>query len=87
MVNDTDETDLPDNYGLQVIAPIVAGKLLLATDEAGKAATILKQGYKNLESMYSYYGTAIKEYRTKVHTPTIPKYYAGMGSRTTIINF
>lgn len=67
----TDECSLPDYYGIAVIAPIVAGKLLYKTDEQALGITFLKQGYAELEAMYNYYAETNRSFRRKVKTKSM----------------
>ena len=59
---------LPDQYGVQVIAPIVAGKVLYKTDEQWLWITFLKQWYAELEAMYNYYAETNRDFRKKMKT-------------------
>lgn len=68
MINATDQCNLPDQFGIQVIAPLVAGKLLYKTDEQWLWITFLKQAYAELEAMYNYYAETNRTFRRKVKT-------------------
>lgn len=68
LVNDTDKCSLPENYGVKVVAPIVAGMLLYHSDEPDKGSRILQMGYSELQSMYSWFSNQKKNYRRRVQT-------------------
>ena len=65
---DSDTTDLPEDYGLQVIAPLVAWTLLYFTDEQSKGVWYLVLGYAQVKTMYMNFGTRTKKFRKKVRT-------------------
>lgn len=66
--SDTDETNLPDKYGVKVIAPIVAWHLLYYTDEQIKGIWYLRDWYAKLKEMYINFWIRTKEFRKKVKT-------------------
>ena len=76
MAADGDTTDLPDNYGKFVLAPLVAGSILYYTDEAALGKEYLKKGYANLETMYSQYADQTKKYRPYIKSPSINRWQA-----------
>jgi len=75
LVNDTDRSILPKYYGVQVLAPLVAGELLYDTDEPVKAARILQKAYAKLKEMYEVYAEQVDEPRQKVRTRPFNNYY------------
>jgi hypothetical protein len=68
MESDSDECWLPDNYGEDIVAYLVAGGLLIDTSESNKGRELLNQWYSNLEDMYSFYATPNKKFRKKIKT-------------------
>ena len=68
LTTDASTTDLPDDYWLQVIAPLVAGEFLYYTDEQQKGIGYLRQWYTKLNSMYMNFWIRTKEFRKKVKT-------------------
>lgn len=66
LVDNTDETILPNNYWLDVVAPIVAGELLRDKEQMEHSQALLSNGYKKLKDMYSYYSRDIKDIRKKI---------------------
>lgn len=68
MVSDEDECGLPDDYGIRIVPYIVAGQLLIDTSEVSKGERILAIWYAELEDMYSFYATPVKQFRKKIKT-------------------
>lgn len=68
MESDEDECGLPDDYGVKIVPYIVAGTLLIDTSEATKWEKLLMIGYSELEDMYSFYATPVKQFRKKIKT-------------------
>lgn len=68
MESDEDECGLPDDYGVKIVPYIVAGTLLIDTSEATKWEKLLMIWYSELEDMYSYYATPVKQFRKKIKT-------------------
>lgn len=68
METDSDECWLPDNYGEDIVAYLVAGSLLIDTSESNKGKDLLNQWYSSLEDMYSFYATPTKKFRKKIKT-------------------
>jgi len=68
MTADSDESNLPDDYGKLVIAPIVAWKILYNTDEVQKWVELLSKWYNEMETMYNAFANIIKEYQKWVKT-------------------
>lgn len=68
MVSDEDECWLPDDYGVRIVPYLVAGQLLIDTSEVSKWERILAIGYAELEDMYSFYATPVKQFRKKIKT-------------------
>ena len=68
LVSDEDECWLPDDYGVKIVPYIVAGTLLIDTSEVSKGEKLLAIGYSELEDMYSYYATPVKQFRKKIKT-------------------
>lgn len=66
--SDNDECWLPDNYGEDIVAYLVAGSLLIDTSESNKGKDLLNQWYSSLEDMYSFYATPTKKFRKKIKT-------------------
>lgn len=66
LIEDADKCNLPDDYGLSVLAPIVAGKLLYSSDEQWLAISFLRAGYAELHAMYIYFGQPSLPYRSRV---------------------
>lgn len=66
MIDNNDVSILPDDYWLTVLAPIVAGSLLLNTEEANQWAPILKKGYLALEWMYNTYTIKKRTHRQTI---------------------
>jgi len=58
LVNDTDLCVLPDNYGTEVIAPLIAGNYAL-TRGIPTAQSILLNWYTNLQNMYQFFTNKI----------------------------
>lgn len=79
MSDSDDTTDLPDDYGLQVIAPLVAWEFLYYTDEQAKGIGYLRQWYWKLNSMYMNFWERAKEFRKKVKTSSFD--YSSVGGR------
>ena len=68
LVLDDDECWLPDDYGIKIVPYLVAGQLLIDTSEVQKWEKLLAIGYSELEDMYSYYATPLKQFRKKIKT-------------------
>lgn len=68
MSDDSDTTNLPDDYGTRVIAPLVAGKLLLHTEQANRAKEYLQEWYAELSDMYKDFAETRREYRRVFRT-------------------
>ena len=68
MESDEDECGLPDDYGVKIIPYLVAGQLLIDTSEVQKWEKLLAIGYSELEDMYSFYATPVKQFRKKIKT-------------------
>lgn len=68
MENDEDECGFPDEYGINIIPYLVAGKLLINTSESNKGRELLAIGYNKLEDMYSFYATPSKPRRKKIRS-------------------
>lgn len=68
LVSDEDECWLPDDYGVKIIPYLVAWALLIDTSEVQKWEKLLAIGYSELEDMYSYYATPVKQFRKKIKT-------------------
>lgn len=82
-----DECNLPDQYWITVIAPIVAGKLLYKTDEQQLWITFLKQWYAELEAMYALYAETERKFRRKVVTKSMNRNNTmGTSNKRFIIN-
>lgn len=73
MTKDGSSTDLPDDYGTKVIAPIVAGNLLIQTEQAERGKMFLQQGYAELINMYKDFGELRREHRRVVRTSSMLK--------------
>lgn len=66
-MEDGDDTcGLPRNYGLDAIANIVAGEILIDTSEVQKATALLNKGYKAVEHLYAGYSSEKRNLRRKV---------------------
>ena len=63
---DDDITAIPDQWGVDMIAPIVAGELLWNTEKADRGQLNLADAYAKLNDFYSHYTKQIKEFRPKV---------------------
>lgn len=61
-----DVCGLPDNYGINSIAYIVAGEILVDTSEVNKATAILNKGYKSVGLLYSEYASETKKSTRRV---------------------
>lgn len=68
MESDEDECGLPDDYGVRILPYLVAGTLLIDTSEVSKGERLLAIGYSELEDMYSFYATPVKQFRKKIKT-------------------
>jgi len=66
MKKSDDTCGLPKNYGLNAVANIVAGEVLIDTSEVQKASAILNKGYKAVESLYAEQSSEKKNLRRKV---------------------
>ena len=66
---DSSTSTIPDPYGLQVLATLVAWEVLYTTDEQALWIWYLRQAYNKLQEMYSNFWTRVKEYRNTVATP------------------
>lgn len=66
MEKSDDVCGLPDNYGINSIAYIVAGEILVDTSEVNKATAILNKGYKSVGLLYSEYASEAKKSTRKV---------------------
>lgn len=67
VIEDTEEfCILPDNYGVEVIAPIVAWEELIDDGQITQGQLALKKGYTKLTEMYNFYASAIKERRKTI---------------------
>lgn len=82
--DDSDTTNLPDDYGLQVIAPLVAGELLYYTDEQQKGIGYLRKWYSQLNSMYMNFWVRSKQFRKKVRTSAQDLSTVWMGRSTSV---
>lgn len=72
-----DSTDLPDPYGMQVLAPLVAWEILYNSDERQNGVGFLREGYSKLQQMYTNYSARTKEYRRKVKTRAFDRHTIG----------
>lgn len=68
MESDEDECGLPDDYGVKIIPYLVAWALLIDTSEIQKWEKLLMIWYSELEDMYSFYATPVKQFRKKIKT-------------------
>lgn len=68
MESDEDECGLPDNYGVKIVPYLVAWALLIDTSEVQKWERLLAIWYAELEDMYSFYATPVKQFRKKIKT-------------------
>lgn len=68
MESDEDECGLPDDYGVKIIPYLVAWALLMDTSEIQKWEKLLMIWYSELEDMYSFYATPVKQFRKKIKT-------------------
>lgn len=66
MVSLSDETELPNNYGTNVIAAIAAGELLWETEEDDHSQKVLQLGYSKLEMFYNHETLLHKNFREQV---------------------
>ena len=68
MESDEDECGLPDDYGVRILPYLVAWALLIDTSEVAKWEKLLAIWYAELEDMYSFYATPVKQFRKKIKT-------------------
>ena len=68
MESDEDECGLPDDYGVKIVPYLVAWALLIDTSEVAKWEKLLAIWYSELEDMYSFYATPVKQFRKKIKT-------------------
>lgn len=71
MENDDDECGFPDEYGVNILPYLVAGRLLINTSEVAKGKELLAIGYNKLEDMYSFYATPSKPWRKTIKSKTL----------------
>jgi hypothetical protein len=57
---------LPDNYGIELVAPIATGELLYETEENLASQTFLNEGYGKLVSFYNKFSTFNKDSRREI---------------------
>jgi hypothetical protein len=57
---------LPDNYGVEVVARLVAGQLLMDDSQVQKWQNVLLKAYDSLTSMYNFYSEPLKDRRRSV---------------------
>lgn len=65
MTADSDVCVIPDHYGIEVIALIVAGKLGLVKGIPNSQALLI-EGYANLQNCYQYFDRDIGKEVTKI---------------------
>lgn len=70
----TDTTDLPDDYGLSVLATLVAWELLYEHDEIELWSSILEKWYGALKDMYTFY-VEKKKHKRKVRVQPFEPIY------------
>jgi len=61
-----DECTLPENYGIDVVAAIVAWELLRGKEQYEQAKALLAMWYTALQDMYSFYVDQIKKNQTTI---------------------
>lgn len=61
-----DICDLPDNFWVEVIAPLVAGELLFETELDAQARNLLMTWYANLHVFFNKFTSFNKKFRDKV---------------------
>lgn len=62
--DDQEEIDLPDDYGITVVAPLVAGEMKYTKwEEQDLASNNLNNWYTALQEMYDYYSKKAIKYR------------------------
>lgn len=71
MERDDDVCGLPDQYGLKILPPLIAGELLINTSEMQKGKELLIMGYNALEDMYSFYATPTKPWRKTIKSRSL----------------
>ena len=77
MVEADDECMLPDSWGKLVIAPIVAGKILMRDwVDVQKGISILREGYGNLTNFYQKMSNIKKKFEQKFKTRAMSNYYS-----------
>lgn len=75
LVDDDDESNLPDDNGTEVTARIVAWLCMIDTNyDYKRGIEILKIGYGNLERMYSKYARINKDFKKKIQTKQYSSY-------------
>lgn len=57
---------LPDNYGIEIVAQLVAGEELIKDGQITLGQQALDRGYTKLTEMYNFYASAIKERRKTI---------------------
>lgn len=65
MSDDSDTTNLPDDYWVKVLAPLLAWSRLLDTEQGWKAKELLAKAYANLTTMYRGMAETRREFRKK----------------------
>lgn len=71
MASDSETTNLPEEYGRFVLAPLVAWSVLYYTDEAELGRGYLAKWYANLNTMYNQFAEQTKQYRPHIKSPNI----------------
>lgn len=70
-----DICDLPDNFGLEIIAPLVAGELMWETEMDAQARNLLTWWYANLHAFFNKNTSFNKKFRDKVQYKPVTSNY------------